>query len=43
MGILKIGGIRRFNHGINDTELKDLEIPGLTMDIFLKPEVVIMN
>ena len=43
MGILKIGGIRRFNHPINDTQLKYLEILGLTMDIFLKPEVVMMN
>jgi hypothetical protein len=43
VGIFKIGGIRRFKHPRDDTKLKYLEILGLTIDIFLKPEVFMMN
>ena len=43
MGILKVGEVRRFNHPIDEIQLKYLEILGLTIDIFLKPEAVMMN
>jgi len=43
VGILKIGGVRRLNRPIDDIQLKYLEILGLSIDIFLKPEVIMLN
>lgn len=43
VGVLKIGEVRRLNRPIDDIQLKYLEILGLSIDIFLKPEVIMLN